>query len=394
MRGPSRWRSLRSPPGVEPCATPGSLGANPAHRRRAPYWDTLRSEVAQCARLAGQPEVAHALRYLGARAAEHGRRQDADRCRRRRLGGALQTVGRARKRHYEEHEMAEPPPRDFPSSPARTRSTTRTHSREGRVLPLERGVRAAGARRAGTSRRGRRLPLPVDLRPLPPVDRPAEPQPVRVVGHRCDRRGHQPARDHRRHVPTTVRIHPAIIAQAAATSGVIHQGRFSLGVGTGEALNEHILGDRWPEAEVRLEMLEEAVEVIRLLWHGGQQATTGATTRSRTRASTTCPPSRRRSSSRASARRRSTWRRRSVTGSARPRPRRRRSTGTAPRAARVPSTPERRSASWTTPSAPWRPSCGCGRTRACRASSPRSSPPPPTSSRPASSSPASTSPRP
>jgi G6PDH family F420-dependent oxidoreductase len=70
----------------------------------------------------------------------------------------------------------------------------------------------------------------------------------------------------------TVRIHPAVIAQAAATSQLLHQGRFHLGVGSGEALNEHILGDRWPEADVRLEMLEEAVEVIRTLWHGGQQS--------------------------------------------------------------------------------------------------------------------------
>ena len=70
----------------------------------------------------------------------------------------------------------------------------------------------------------------------------------------------------------TVRIHPAVIAQAAATSAVMHEGRFQLGVGTGEALNEHILGDRWPEADVRLEMLEEAVAVIRLLWQGGQQS--------------------------------------------------------------------------------------------------------------------------
>jgi G6PDH family F420-dependent oxidoreductase len=68
----------------------------------------------------------------------------------------------------------------------------------------------------------------------------------------------------------TVRIHPAIIAQAAATSAVLLEGRFNLGVGTGEALNEHILGDRWPEADVRLEMLAEAVEVIRGLWQGGQ----------------------------------------------------------------------------------------------------------------------------
>jgi G6PDH family F420-dependent oxidoreductase len=67
----------------------------------------------------------------------------------------------------------------------------------------------------------------------------------------------------------TVRIHPAIIAQAAATSAVMLDGRFRLGVGSGEALNEHILGDHWPEADERLEMLEEAVEVIRKLWQGG-----------------------------------------------------------------------------------------------------------------------------
>ena len=69
----------------------------------------------------------------------------------------------------------------------------------------------------------------------------------------------------------TMRIHPAIIAQAAATSAVLLDGRFRLGVGSGEALNEHILGDRWPDADERLELLEEAVEVIRLLWEGGVQ---------------------------------------------------------------------------------------------------------------------------
>ena len=66
-----------------------------------------------------------------------------------------------------------------------------------------------------------------------------------------------------------MRIHPAIIAQAAATSAVMLRGRFSLGIGTGENLNEHIFGDRWPPTDVRLEMLEEAVEVMRLLWEGG-----------------------------------------------------------------------------------------------------------------------------
>jgi G6PDH family F420-dependent oxidoreductase len=66
----------------------------------------------------------------------------------------------------------------------------------------------------------------------------------------------------------TVRVHPAILAQAAATTQILLQGRFVFGVGSGEALNEHILGDRWPSVEIRLRMLEEAIEVIRLLWQG------------------------------------------------------------------------------------------------------------------------------
>ena len=74
----------------------------------------------------------------------------------------------------------------------------------------------------------------------------------------------------------TIRIHPAIIAQAAATAASMMPGRFFLGLGTGENLNEHILGDRWPAHETRLEMLEEAVEVIRLLWEGGYQSHLGA----------------------------------------------------------------------------------------------------------------------
>jgi G6PDH family F420-dependent oxidoreductase len=65
-----------------------------------------------------------------------------------------------------------------------------------------------------------------------------------------------------------IRLHPAIIAQAAATAALLTGGRFTLGVGTGEALNEHILGDKWPPAEQRLEMLEEAVHVIRELLTG------------------------------------------------------------------------------------------------------------------------------
>ncbi len=67
----------------------------------------------------------------------------------------------------------------------------------------------------------------------------------------------------------TVRMHPAVIAQAAATANVLLEGRFRLGVGTGEALNEHILGDQWPSIDRRLEMLEESVAMMRELWAGG-----------------------------------------------------------------------------------------------------------------------------
>ncbi|HEY2535965.1 MAG TPA: LLM class F420-dependent oxidoreductase [Solirubrobacteraceae bacterium] len=73
----------------------------------------------------------------------------------------------------------------------------------------------------------------------------------------------------------TVRIHPAVIAQAAATCAVLLEGRFALGLGSGEALNEHILGDHWPQADERQEMLEEAVQVIRTLWQGGMQSHRG-----------------------------------------------------------------------------------------------------------------------
>src|SRR5918911_1182525 len=56
-----------------------------------------------------------------------------------------------------------------------------------------------------------------------------------------------------------IRIHPALVAQAAATSQILMDGRFFLGVGTGENLNEHIFGDRWPRPDERLEKLEEAI---------------------------------------------------------------------------------------------------------------------------------------
>jgi G6PDH family F420-dependent oxidoreductase len=72
-----------------------------------------------------------------------------------------------------------------------------------------------------------------------------------------------------------LRLHPAIVAQATATSSLLTGGGFTLGVGSGEALNEHILGGRWPSAEQRLEMLEEAVGVIRELLTGRLVTHTG-----------------------------------------------------------------------------------------------------------------------
>jgi coenzyme F420-dependent glucose-6-phosphate dehydrogenase len=65
-----------------------------------------------------------------------------------------------------------------------------------------------------------------------------------------------------------IRVHPVIVAQAAATSALLMDGRFFLGVGTGELLNEHVVGARWPRPDVRLEMLDEALELMRKLWGG------------------------------------------------------------------------------------------------------------------------------
>jgi coenzyme F420-dependent glucose-6-phosphate dehydrogenase len=68
--------------------------------------------------------------------------------------------------------------------------------------------------------------------------------------------------------PPGYRYHPAVIAQAAATLEAMFPGRFYLGLGAGEALNEHIVGDYWPEAPVRLERLMEAIEIIQALFTG------------------------------------------------------------------------------------------------------------------------------
>src|SRR5438067_11450549 len=73
----------------------------------------------------------------------------------------------------------------------------------------------------------------------------------------------------------TIRIHPGLVAQAAATSEAMMPGRFFLGVGTGENLNEHIFGDRWPPAAERQRMLEEAVACIREQWEGEETSYRG-----------------------------------------------------------------------------------------------------------------------
>jgi len=74
----------------------------------------------------------------------------------------------------------------------------------------------------------------------------------------------------------TVRVHPAIVAQAAATAATMMPGRFFLGVGTGENLNEHIVGQGWPATAVRQARLREAIQIIRLLWGGEMQSYHGS----------------------------------------------------------------------------------------------------------------------
>ncbi|UQX04232.1 LLM class F420-dependent oxidoreductase [Streptomyces sp. RerS4] len=66
----------------------------------------------------------------------------------------------------------------------------------------------------------------------------------------------------------TFRYHPTVVAQKAATTQLLSGGRFRLGLGSGENLNEHVIGAGWPAAHVRLDMLEEAVEIIRALLAG------------------------------------------------------------------------------------------------------------------------------
>ncbi|MFK4087546.1 TIGR03557 family F420-dependent LLM class oxidoreductase [Kribbella sp. NPDC020789] len=72
-----------------------------------------------------------------------------------------------------------------------------------------------------------------------------------------------------------IRYHPAVVAQAATTTAILSGGRFTLGIGAGERLNEHVVGAGWPAVATRHEMLREALEIIRLLWSGGYQSYEG-----------------------------------------------------------------------------------------------------------------------
>ncbi|WP_017595795.1 TIGR03557 family F420-dependent LLM class oxidoreductase [Nocardiopsis potens] len=73
----------------------------------------------------------------------------------------------------------------------------------------------------------------------------------------------------------SVRYHPAVVAQAAATTALLAGGRHFLGVGSGERLNEHVVGAAWPSVDVRQEMLREGLQIIRLLWSGGYRSFRG-----------------------------------------------------------------------------------------------------------------------
>ncbi|WP_138734948.1 TIGR03557 family F420-dependent LLM class oxidoreductase [Modestobacter excelsi] len=72
-----------------------------------------------------------------------------------------------------------------------------------------------------------------------------------------------------------IRYHPAVIAQAAATTQILSGNRFTLGIGSGERLNEHVVGGGWPAVRIRHHMLREALEIINLLWQGGYQSYEG-----------------------------------------------------------------------------------------------------------------------
>jgi|GEM_PF-2617566 len=183
----------------------------------------------------------------------------------------------------------------------------------------------------------------------------------------------------------TLRIHPVVMAHAAATAAVMLEGRFVFRVGSGENLNEHVTGRPWPPARDRLERLREAVELIRRLWDGGNVNFDGRHYRAVNARLYTVPAEPPPSTSRGSVQPRSDSQRRSATVSSRWIPS---SSGPTVRRADA-ARPRRRSrrATAKTNGQPSRSRTGPGRRRHFRGSSTRSSPPRRCSSRRAPSSP-------
>ena len=113
---------------------------------------------------------------------------------------------------------------------------------------------------------------------------------------------HEPAIRDRRDLPE-LPLPPGRHRQAAATIGAMYPGRFYLGLGAGEALNEHVVGGNWPEVGVRSAMLFESIEIVNKLFaRQGESSTRAPTSRSRARSSTPCPNDPCRSTSRQPAR--------------------------------------------------------------------------------------------
>jgi G6PDH family F420-dependent oxidoreductase len=88
---------------------------------------------------------------------------------------------------------------------------------------------------------------------------------------------------------STVRYPSAIIAQAAATLAVLSDNRFTLGIGAGKRLNEHVVGQGIPSVRGRHERLEEALDIVNLLWSGGYQSCEGKHLQPEDARSSTCP---------------------------------------------------------------------------------------------------------
>jgi hypothetical protein len=162
------------------------------------------------------------------------------------------------------------------------------------IVRLHDDVRAVAARPARArppAGRGGRLRLLGHQRPLPAVARGAQGH----SGYAWSILGAAAQATERIPLMTYVtcpilRYHPAVVAQKAATMQILSGGRFRLGLGAGENLNEHVVGKGWPAVgDVRHEMLAEAVEIIAALFDGGTSTTAASTSTSSRPSSGTCP---------------------------------------------------------------------------------------------------------